>query len=335
VGLSLGLLTLTRPDGVLLLIVILFAVLFSAQMHCGKKNVVNLVIAYFTTIAPWYFYSWIYLGSFFPDTLLFKVHQEWPEKYHFIGGMFLYLAKFPIEVVSSIILVPIAIIVFKIVHPILKYIIFPFCILHYVSYSILNVPPYHWYYVPTIFSCILISTAGIIMFLKKKKKFEAAVIISVVLLHIVLFTWTIMHKSTQIHEEPFIHSNWASESQYKDIAQWLSDSIKETHPILVKGEIGTIGYFCKNRTINYLTTGVPDSIIFMHLGNPNMIKRYLLKINYLFWKPNNYCISSRWVLNMTPNRIDTVVQINEKKRWYLRSRYRNHTLALLQYNDRP
>src|SRR5215471_12324430 len=65
-----ALLTLTRPDGALLFVVIL-------PFLPGARARLRSALIFGACLAPWYLFSWVYLGSLLPDSLLVKVSQSW------------------------------------------------------------------------------------------------------------------------------------------------------------------------------------------------------------------------------------------------------------------
>jgi len=118
-GCFLGLLTLARPDGILLFFTI---ILFSEknknrssikkldQRFYHSNSYKNKIIKYFLLITiPWYLISWIFLHSIIPETFFIKVHSSWDEHITFLSGYGLYIYKFPLEALSSIITLPILI----------------------------------------------------------------------------------------------------------------------------------------------------------------------------------------------------------------------------------
>jgi len=66
---ALGLITITRFDGILFfLITLLLVPTFGLRLRFAE--------IYLMCIAPWYIFSWIYLGSLLPDTLFIKIAQR-------------------------------------------------------------------------------------------------------------------------------------------------------------------------------------------------------------------------------------------------------------------
>jgi hypothetical protein len=86
---SLGLLTLARPDGVLLL-----GILLALSEAPLRRKAAGLLL-YAGTIAPWFVFSWIQLGSFLPDTLVIKIGDAAWGPTSFADGLALYLDRYP------------------------------------------------------------------------------------------------------------------------------------------------------------------------------------------------------------------------------------------------
>ena len=80
---ALGLVTITRFDGILFFIVTLLLI-----PTFGLR--VRFAGIYLLCIAPWYIFSWIYLGSLLPDTLFIKIAQRSWGRWDFLNGLDLY-----------------------------------------------------------------------------------------------------------------------------------------------------------------------------------------------------------------------------------------------------
>ncbi|MBU1660042.1 MAG: hypothetical protein KKD28_01045, partial [Chloroflexi bacterium] len=99
----LALLTLTRPDGVLLFVLMLWFV--GDEMGSSLKLKLKFLALYVICLLPWYLFSWIHLGSFLPDTFFLKFNQNWGG-IDYLKGIFLYIYKFPFFMLISFILAP-------------------------------------------------------------------------------------------------------------------------------------------------------------------------------------------------------------------------------------
>jgi len=318
-GISLGLLTLTRPEGWLFFS--LFTGYYILQQITRKAKMqvfYRVTITYWVIIAPWYVFSWVHLGSFVPETFFIKIHQAWGG--NIASGIPVYFEKYPIETVVSFVSVLFAIAFFQKTTGVFRYLL-PFCaIAYFLCYLALGVPPYHWYYVPILYPIILLGSYGFSAFAHNQPLRKRFVAIG---LTIPLFGFaTVLSCRHDIPpDDAFIHSNWGNQTQYKAIAQWLSDSIATTQPIILQGEVGTIAFYCNHRMYNYFTSGLEDSIIINRLHKKPLISRVCSSVNHLFWKPRNYQRPFEWTLRMRSDYRDTIHSYNERKHWFFTSRF--------------
>jgi hypothetical protein len=320
-GVALGLLTLTRPEGCLYFAIFLVYYIFHQTTRQSKTTATyHIAMPYMLTIVPWFLFSWIHLGSFIPDTFFIKIHQDWGG--NMLTGFYLYFTKYPFETITSFIFAPLAFIYFRRTKGVFKYFL-PLCsIAYFLCYLFLTVPPYHWYYVPIIYIGILMGGYILSDFVQNQQQHFAKTAIALEFTILLFgFGTALSGRATFPPIEAFIHSNWGNQTQYRNIAQWLSDSITASQPIVVKGEVGTIAFFCKHQTNNYFTRGIEDSIIFNRFHKTSTISKWCFSINHLFWKPHGYCAPSEWVLRINPDHRDTVQLYKERKHWLLSSRF--------------
>ncbi len=90
-----GLLVLTRPD--LLIIVLVVFVLRPGWSHGWWRS----LLAMLAVTVPWYLWSWLVLGSALPDTLLLKVNQGAWGGHRFGTGPVLYHLAYPAVTILS------------------------------------------------------------------------------------------------------------------------------------------------------------------------------------------------------------------------------------------
>jgi hypothetical protein len=276
-GISLGLLTLTRPDGLIYALVFVCLVPF-------RNNRFKTILLYFFTTLPWYLFSWIRLGSIIPDTLIIKTVQPKWGPYVFSNGLQLYSKVFPFEIFLSFIFLPF---IFTLANrqirqnKITKILLYS-GILQLIGYSLLNVAPYHWYYAPviinlTIFSCLSLGfLSSRIMGTTVRR---VALILFLLIPSLGLGRWLFGTHFT-INEMP-IHTNWATKAQYQEIGLWLkkecgSDSIR------LEGEIGTIAYYSDCYVLDSFSdrTWLPNMV--EKLKNGNGLLSSFIRANYLF-----------------------------------------------------
>ena len=151
----LGLLTLTRPDGILLV------GLKWIKEFCAKRTISHRgVLLFLLIISPWALYSLVKFGQIFPDTLSNKV---WQGRSGFWGTGPIYLKALAHHLLDCSNLMKFFVCAgvigfFKLV--VLRdnlLFIFVFALLQQIAYILLNVPGYHWYFVTLDVSLILAS----------------------------------------------------------------------------------------------------------------------------------------------------------------------------------
>lgn len=238
-GVILGLLYLARPDAVLL------AVPFVIIYKGIKKKIALLCIA-LILVLPWLLFSWQYFGSIFPDTLIIKkIQKSWGE-YGYGSGWLLYFNKFPLESVTTIFPVLYLLVIslnksaYKSVIGLVVLLIFSSGVLYYVSYWKLEVPPYHWYYVPTL-TCLIIASSFLLFNNRFTVKKES--MIAFVLLFLCSLSSSYLYKNTYGFSEMPIHTNWANKNDYKKLASIIDDKLASSTYVNFGVEIGTIAYF--------------------------------------------------------------------------------------------
>jgi hypothetical protein len=240
---SLGLLTLTRAEGGLFFLVFL-------PFIPETRRKMRISILYGLSIAPWYLFSWIYLGSALPDTLFIKTNLGPWGQWDFFNGLGRYLNTYPLETVLSFVFLPLA--GFALINRRWRNTALLIVALagaaHFIGYSVLRVPPYHWYYVPQVAAIIVLGSLGLglgyrsadALGRRKTLDFIIAVYFTVPLLGM---GYILARDGFSIREMP-IHSNWATADEYKEIGLWLKSEIGDKSIRLEVGEIGTLAYYC-------------------------------------------------------------------------------------------
>jgi hypothetical protein len=282
---SLGLLTLARPDGVLLLAVLL--PLAAAPLR--RKAVVLLVYA--VTIAPWFLFSWVVLGSFVPDTLVIKVGDAAWGATSFADGLSLFLGRFPLETLASLILAPLCVFplwqcgprVVKVVTVLAAY-----GILHFVLYATLGVPPYHWYFVHQLVPMLLVASIGAAYHVER---FAATALgpwlralVVVPAAGLLMLVWD---EGFPFDEAP-INTNWATSAEYAGIGAWIRDNLDPSQSVRIYGEIGTVAYYADRYMVNeFSDMSITDALIDEagYTARPGIGR--LFAFNFLWRRPHS------------------------------------------------
>jgi len=283
---ALGLITITRFDGFLFFIVSLLLV-------PTFKLRIRFAGIYLFCIAPWYMFSWVYLGSLFPDTLFIKIAQRSWGHWDFFNGLDLYSRVYRLETIFSFLLLPFILLLFskevRALTPI------PFLVLtsmaHFVGYSILHVPPYYWYYAPEISAIILIASLSLgVLFQQDRAKISTrkgiqSIAIVFLLLQGVGMFYMLIKDGFPIKEMP-IHTNWATHEQYKQIGEWLKE-YNDGSTILVDGETGTLGYYCDCSLSSFFSDRRWLGQYVRKQAAGNGVKAFLYRVNFLFLDKEN------------------------------------------------
>lgn len=282
-GVALGLLTLSRPDGILFFILFL---LFAPDI----KTRLRLVVFYLLSTIPWYLYSWIYLGSLVPDTFFIKTEQgRWWESDFFNGITNAYYYVYPLEIGFSFVFLPlVTLLVRKNIRRVMLLVLIGLAgLFHFIGYSLLGVPPFHWYYVPQVITIILLGSLGLGVQYREscgsweRKMWGAAT--AVCFLIPVVGMFSILARSNFFTREMPIHSNWATYEQYKEIGLWLKEKYRTDTIRLEGGEIATLIYHCDCRLLDQFSDRRWLKDYITKNSAQAGIKSALIRINFAFY----------------------------------------------------
>ena len=151
------------------------------------------VLAAVAVALPWFAFSWVVLGSAVPDTVIIKTLQKSWGQWDFGNGPGLYAEVFPWATVASFLPVALALAAFALclvdaarggpvwarVRPFAPLV--PAGIAHYLAYTRLHVPPYHWYYGPSLVAATLFLAAAAAAAVRVPSRVAAAAAVAGVL----------------------------------------------------------------------------------------------------------------------------------------------------------
>lgn len=267
---SLGLLTLTRPDGALLF-VLLFLLLPASWAEKWK-----MALAYLLVLTPWHLYAWVQLGSIIPDTLIIKAQQRWGDD-TFQGGLPLYLRAFPVATLSSFFLLPLGLLLWRFGRDrntrVIAGIAGAYGLLHFSAYTVMGVPPYHWYYLHQMIPAVLIGSLGIAALvsspsLAKYASLRRGSYVALVLPAIGLLSLYVA-QGFPLRQAP-INTNWADSERYKEVGTWLRDNLPPSAVIALSGEVGTLAFYSDRYLVNeFSDLNIMNNII----ANTGFLKR--------------------------------------------------------------
>jgi len=276
-GLVLGGLFLTRPDALAVAAVFLGLLLVRKQWRSSLKVTSFFLIP----VLPWLCYSWYHLGSLVPDTLLIKLGEGTWGNYSFFLGPLVHWRMSPTAMLLSLALAPAVLYLrpdrmgsHQLTGP--RAALFlglgSYAILHFVAYSCLRVPPYHWYYAVEISAVVVFGSLALHDASATYRSTNLAILAVLITL-----SAGFVISMVRVRKIASISTNWATPDQFRDMAIWINQHVLDKR-IRVYGELGTLQYYTDADMINEFSDRTP---IVKLLGKPHSrIGGALLRWNY-------------------------------------------------------
>ena len=298
-GVLTGALILTRPDGVL------FAVILVFSLGRSVKKWAMAVGASIAIVAPWVLTSWFLLGSAVPDTVLLKRHQLPWHGHSFGTGLLLYVGQYPFAVITAVAIPAVCVLALCVVctirsspeatssrrsRPAVLLILAGFG--HYAAYTRLHPPPYHWYY-GLSFSAI---TLGALVLLVRRYRQRLSLRWMAGVLAVMSLAVLVNNGFTAFAP---ITTNWQSsaeaEGMAKAVGEIVGDDTVEFH-----GEIGAFAYFCDCKVVDdFSDMARLNSVILQDLQTTTGSRNALLRLNYRHRDLTGEPTSGRYLLQAT------------------------------------
>jgi len=157
--------------------------------------------------------------------------------------------------------------------------------IYYGAYAALNVPPYHWYYVPTLASTSIVIgiVAAFVLHLAKLHSRGVPIATSACAMVVVVLAGqavTVVHHGLPSRREPIIFDNWAEPAQYAAVGRALRSRVGDK-TVASPGEIGTLAFYCHCKIIDLFSDerfAVP--LINERIRKAGPIMKWLLQLNY-------------------------------------------------------
>lgn len=259
-GVLTGLLMVLRPDYLIIPMVVF--VLRRQWWRGWHKS----LCAAFLVGAAWYVPSWFLLGSAIPDTLVIKsLQQDW-EGYSFGAGPSLYWQAYPAATVLTFVPAVAGVAAWlawaslrspcpglRRLDPLAA---LPIAALaHYCAYSALGVPPYHWYYGPTVVLTTIFA-AGALGFVIARPRlpwgaaWRSAAVVAALML--VLVDVAVYIAPGMPRRYAPITTNHAATTTYRQIGLDVA-RIVGNRPVSAQVEIGIIDYYCSCKMYDYFS----------------------------------------------------------------------------------
>ena len=279
-----GLAILTRLD------VIVIVVVIAAFTPAVRRRWLPAALALALTAAPWFLFSWIALGSAIPDTLLIKTGQRTLfEPWTFTTGPLMYfsfrhwvtLATLVPAVVGLLALIGWAVGRAAVrweaparlpsVGPVVG--LATGGVAYFCAYIVLQVPPFHWYYVPTTAPLAMSGVVAVGLWWRHAgQDARLRPVVPALTLGLVALTVAGSLVRAVAHgvpwRTPLITTNFASADEYAEVGVALRERIGDA-TVENRGEVGTIAYFCecplvegfsdRGRVMAYIDTRIEEA----------------------------------------------------------------------------
>ncbi|MGW4521549.1 hypothetical protein [Amycolatopsis sp. NPDC004378] len=280
-GVVIGLLALVRID-----LLLIAAVLFAARREFWT-GIWRTAFATLAVTLPWFAFSWVVLGSAVPDTLVIKISQQSWGPFSFTNGPLLYWRNFPAEAFLSFLPLPLAalagaawVILYRRGSETARRLT-PFAalavasVLHYLAYSRLGVPPYHWYYAPSIIGATIFLAACATAVPERVRRGTLTLAGVGILAGAAVYALPGLPRQFAP-----IQSNHASTTEYREIGQQLA-SIAHGRKVETAGEVGALAYACDCELVDeFSDRGAVDPAIAETKRRSGDVGRALLEANF-------------------------------------------------------
>nr|WP_179724553.1 hypothetical protein [Saccharopolyspora hordei] len=280
-GVAAGLLALTRLD------LVVFALLVLLGRPGLWRGWWRWLLTASAVALPWFTWSWFAFGSAVPDTLVIKQLQRSWGDWDFSNGLWLYHGAFPTAVVVSLLPPLLGLVCLPVLGALRAFRravrLWPWALLgaggvaHHHVYTLLGVPPYHWYYAPGLIglSLLLAGVLGAVWW-------ELSLLIGCALLA-VQAGFAVDHGTPW--REAAIATNWGSAAEYARIGTEVGRLVG-SGTVTSPGEIGTLAYFCECAVVDgFSDRGYLPEQLQQRVAAASPPVRALLRLNYRHFRP--------------------------------------------------
>jgi hypothetical protein len=275
---------------------------------------------------PWFVFSWFYLGSAVPDTLLLKAHSRgiWG-KWNFFNGPGMYATSgwagrpgvvaiaFAPAVLGAAALVPFR----RLGAPVG---LGAGAVAYYVVLALIQPGPYHWYYVqPTAALATFLAIAvGVWLKRAQAQPGRRALVPALALCGASVIALGCAYRAVRQGvpwESPLITTNWANARDYERVGKALRDRVG---PAAVQSlpEVGTLAYYCECELIDgYSLRAGAVPVIDAEIDKAGTPIRQLLRMNYVWLDRGERVPRSEYQLIYTRGRATGRDVWNVWSRW--------------------
>jgi len=294
-GVVAGLTLLARLD------LLVFVLVIGAAAPAVRRRWRRSLLAAAAVCLPWFAFSWIFFGSAVPDTLLIKSSQHWLVS--FWAGPSLYFTSHPKLIAMAFLPALIglgAVAGWLLLRTSVRWesgrelpAVGPGVALgvgglaYYLQFTVLAVPPYHWYYVPPIASlsmCLVIILGVWLNRARERPRLRPmAPALALGLVGLIVVATLARDLSQGVPwRAPAITSNFATASDYARIGVELRKRIGNG-TVRNIGEIGTVAYFCECPIVEQFSDR-REVLPLINRGISSAIpwKKLIYELNYLW-----------------------------------------------------
>jgi hypothetical protein len=246
---------------------------------------------------PWYAFSWWHFGSAIPTTFVIKTLQRSFGDLTFFNGLWTLWAPrgaLPIALAVAPAAVGAATVLTLLVAGVLRRLpghLWPVAALglggvgYYAAYSLLQVPPYQWYYVPSTVALGLAGVFGLALALRRATPAggrRAVGLVGPALTALLLAVLGIVSLDGRAvpWQYPVYFGAWALPSEYRDIGAAVHEEVGDA-TVLAPGEIGTLAYGCDCPMVDMFSDpGITLPLVEQRIEQAGPVGRFLLELNF-------------------------------------------------------
>jgi hypothetical protein len=285
-GILAGLLVLTRVDlGLVVAVVYLVTPAMRRSFWVAPLTAGAVVL-------PWWVFSWYHFGSAIPTTFVIKTMQRAFGDATFANGLWKMWqpgTKLPIllaVVPAAIGLATVLTLLARAVRRRLPAEQWPLVglglggLADFGAYSMLGVPPYHWYYVSSTVALGVTGIFGMALVLNRPRvaiRLGAPAVATAVL---AIGAFASLGDRELPWAYPVIFGNWALPEQYiaigEDVRDLVGDATVKSPP-----EVGTVAFACECSVVDVFSDpGITLPLIEQQIRQASPVMRFLLKANF-------------------------------------------------------
>jgi len=302
-GVTVGLLFLTRGEGILVLLIMVLASMCLEWSKLRKflnsipKNTFHLLIGFIFIFISWFFYAYYTFGYILPNTLRTKIAQgetglwrSFPDVLilDWIPNWSKQLTFEPLSILNLWWILVLTGLCFVIIQK-RKWLFLLFWMVIYIcGYSLLNIPGYGWYQIPILFVLQLFAALGLIKYIELLSNIKKFKILGRLALFILIILIIFNFGKSTINAVDILDDKKGK--CYFELAKWIREN---TQPIesLAYIEIGYLGFYTENTIIDLAGLVTPN--IASHIATKDFAWGFwhYKPDYYIYWLPFDWALA--------------------------------------------